>query len=207
MTIYGVRIYPQSLRVVQGAGAPILLHGRISEEVSDFFTIFGPLAQLWRQDFFVQGFGIEYDFDQNGQLALVDPLPGLRKYYGEDLVNADVESQLVVTRGSGFADWGREAHYQEGAFLPVFVEVPSFGELKRLFWQRDFTLSCDTWPAQMKFVLQMWDDIYWQFFSRDKADIDLLIETHRADARLKLFWVDFDREYPDPSNGELRAAS
>ena len=184
-----------------------MLHGSVSEEVTDFFYIFGPLADLWRASFFVQDFGVSYDFDQNGQLALTDPLPGLRAHYGDSLVEADVPSQLMIVRGSGFADWGSQAHFQEGVFLPIFREVPSFEELKPLFWQRDFKLTSDTWPQQMNFVLQMWDDIYWQFFSTDKADVDLFIEKHRADSKLKLFWVDFDSEYPDPSNGELRAVS
>jgi len=70
MKVHGVRIYPKSVQVVQGKGAPIFVHGRVNEEVSDFFYIFRPTAPLWKGHLFANGFGLTL-----GE----DPLPGLRE--------------------------------------------------------------------------------------------------------------------------------
>jgi hypothetical protein len=59
----------------------------------------------------------------------------------------------------------------------------------------------------MRAVLHMWDDIYWQLFSTVRSDIDFLIQVHADDPRLDLYYVDFDKEYPDPSNEELQPVS
>jgi hypothetical protein len=53
----------------------------------------------------------------------------------------------------------------------------------------------------------MWDDIYWQLFTTDPADLDILIQAHTSDPKLKMYFVDLDREFPDPSNEELQPAS
>jgi len=53
----------------------------------------------------------------------------------------------------------------------------------------------------------MWDDIYWQLFTTEYSDVEMLIRSHDGDPRLKMYFVDIDREYPDPSNEELRPAT
>lgn len=203
MKIHGVRIYPQSTDVLKGTGATIFVHGRVREDCSDFYYIFGPLAALWRgrffADSFVRGLNEDGSFD--------DPLPELRTRYGAAFLAADLESQLMLLRGDGFSHWGAVRYSCEGDFLPLFTEPPGFELLKRLYWDRDFVLGPDTWPDELRAVLHMWDDIYWQLFSRDRGDIDLLIRTHANDPKLKLFFVDFVREYPDPSNGPLEPAT
>ena len=52
----------------------------------------------------------------------------------------------------------------------------------------------------------MWDDIYWQLFTTDRSDLRILIRAHAGDPKLKMCFVDFDREYPDPTNQELQPA-
>jgi hypothetical protein len=59
----------------------------------------------------------------------------------------------------------------------------------------------------MRAVLHMWDDIYWQLFSVNRSDIDLLVRAHIGDPKLEMYFVDFDREYPDPSNQKLPLAT
>jgi hypothetical protein len=84
--------------------------------------------------------------------------------------------------------------------------MPSFDLLKRLYWDSTFQLLAATWPPTMRAMLHMWDDIYWQLFSAMRSDIDDLVRVHSGDPKLKMYYVDIDREYPNPSNQELRPA-
>ena len=203
MKIHGLRIYPQSVEVIRGDGPPIFVHGRVNEDCADFFYAFRSLASAWRGHFFANDFGVSYD----ERMKLEDPMPGLREQFGSSLVAADLASQVLLLRGDDFEHWGASMYFCEGAFLPIFREQPSFDLLKRLYWGRDFRLTSETWPGQMRAVLHMWDDIYWQLFTTERADIDALLRVHVGDPKLKMYFVDFDREYPDPSNQELQLAT
>lgn len=116
MKIHGLRIYPQSVDVVRGVDAPIFVHGRVSEECSDFFYTFRPLAPHWRGHIFAETFGVSYD----ETMKLNDPMPGLREEFGSSLVATDLDSQLMLLRGDDFTHWGASMHFCEGAFLPIF---------------------------------------------------------------------------------------
>lgn len=135
---------------------------------------------------------------------LEDPWPGLRQQYGSSLVNANVDTQLLLLRGDDFLTWAAKLYTIEGALLPIFREAVSFDLLKRLYWDQSFRLNADTWPTEMRAVLHMWDDIYWQLFSTVRSDIDFLIQAHAGDPKLDMYYVDFDKEYPDPSNEPLQ---
>lgn len=203
MKIHGLRIYPQSVEVIRGDGAPIFVHGSVSENCSDFFYSFRPLAPAWHGHLFANEFGMSYD----EKFKLEDPMPGLREQFGSSLVAADIDSQLLLLRGDDFNRWGASMYFCEGAFLPIFRKQPSFALLKRLYWGRDFRLNSDTWPDEMRAVLHMWDDIYWQLFTTERADLDILLRAHAGDPKLKMYFVDLDREYPDPSNQKLQVAT
>jgi len=202
MKIHGVRIYPKSVKTVPGRGAPMFVHGSLAEDRSDFDYIFRPLAGCWRNHFFVRDFAVSY---ANG--GITDPIPGLRNSHGPDFYDADLKTQLLMICAEGFATWAPTFHSCEGAFLPLFREAPSFELLGRLFWDRDFVLSSDTWPSGMRSLLHNWDDMFWQLFSIENADIDLLIRSHSTDSKLKMFVVDLDREFPEPSNEDLAPAT
>ncbi|HWQ92076.1 MAG TPA: hypothetical protein VN673_10420 [Clostridia bacterium] len=203
MKIHGLRIYPQSVEVVRGDGAPIFVHGHVSEDCSDFFYTFRPMASVWRGHLFAETFGVSYD----EKMKLEDPMPGLREQFGPNLIATDLDTQLMLLQGDDFVRWGASMYFCEGAFLPIFRTRPTFDLLKRLYWSRDFRLTSDTWPTGMRAVLHMWDDIYWQIFTTERTDLDILIRAHTGDPRLKMYSVDFDREYPDPSNQELQIAA
>ncbi|HEX8237899.1 MAG TPA: hypothetical protein VF600_18305 [Abditibacteriaceae bacterium] len=198
MKIHGVRVYPQSVRRVQNNGTSIFLHGRVSD-VSDFFYIFRPTAPLWKGHIFADAFCVSFDLNGNRE----DPVPHLRERYGTSLMGADVDSKLLLLCGDDFLKWAVHSYHVEGAFLPIFNEVPSFDDLKRVYWEQDFSLSSVSWPSGMRALLHMWDDIYWQLFSTERSDIDFLVQTHAGDPRLEMYYVDFDKEYPDPSNQPL----
>jgi hypothetical protein len=203
MKIHGLRIYPQSVEVIRGDGGPIFLHGRVSEDWSDFFYAFHPLASVWRGHFFANDFGVS--LDEN--MKLVHPMLGLREQYGSSLVKADLDSQLLLLRGDDFGRWGASMYFCEGAFLPIFRHQPSFDLLKTLYWNRGFRLTSESWPGQMRAILHMYDDIYWQLFSTERSDLDALLRAHAGDPKLKMYFVDFDREYPKPSDQDLQLAT
>jgi hypothetical protein len=202
MKIHGLHIYPQSVDVIPGERAPILVHGRLSEERSDFFYVFQPLAVALRDHVVVHDFAISYT-----ELGVrEDPIPTLRDRFGASLLDVDVASQLMLLRGDDFESWAETVYFAGGAFLPIFRETPPFGALKRMFWGR-FRLTSDTWPSYMRAVLHMWDDIYWQLFTTERSDLDVLIQAHRGDAQLKMYFVDLDLEYPEPSGQMLQSAT
>jgi hypothetical protein len=198
LKIHGIRIYPQSVEIVPGEGAPIYVHGSVSEDCSDFFYTFRPLASSWCGHLFAKDSALRVSSDN---------LPRLRKIFGSSLVAADIKTQLLVLKGDDFEQWGSSMDFCEGAFLPVFREQPSFDLLNDLFWSRDFKLTSETWPAGMRAVLHLWDDIYWQLFTTGRSDIETLLQAHAGDPKLKMYFVDLDREYPDPSNQELQPAT
>ena len=200
--IHGVRIYPDSVDTVPGEGATIYVHGSVSKDCSDFFYIFRPLADLWRDHYFAKDFTVTY-----GENGREDPMPDLRAAYGPSLVNADIDSQMAILRGDDFLEWGASYYAVGGALLPVFSRVPSFDVLTELFWSPTFRLTADTWPENCRAMLHMWDDIYWQLFTTVRTDVDRLVTAHSADPLLRIYSVDLEKEYPDPSNLPLQPAT
>jgi hypothetical protein len=201
-TIYGIRICPISVEVVNGVDAPIVSHNNVSEECSDLLHIFRALAPAFRGHFVADDFPVSYGLDGHR----VDPLPRLREVFGSSLLDADVDSQVMLLKGDDFMQWG-EWMYDDGwAFFPIFQEVPSFALLKQIFWGQP-RLASESWPASMRALLHLRDGMYWQFFTVDRADVDVLLQAHTNDPKLDMYFVDFDREYPDPSGQELQPAT
>ena len=102
---------------------------------------------------------------------------------------------------------GRSHILLRGALLPVLHEATPFENLRRLYWDLTFRLTSDTWPVQMRALLHMWDGVFWQLFTTEESDVDTLVRAHSSDPKVKMFFVHLDREYPDPSNAELKAAN
>lgn len=180
MDIFGVRIYRSGLR-----------------------HIFGPIASAWHDCVFANDFGVS--ITANGDVE--DPLPGLSRTYGSALIAADVGRQLVLIRGSGFDRWAAAVSFCEGAFLPIFGQTPAFDLVEQLYWDREFSLTSESWPPGMRGLLHMWDGAYWQLFTTVRSDVTELVRAHAGDPKSKMFYVDLDSEYPDPSNGELQPAT
>lgn len=169
---------------------------------NDHLGIFAPAAPAWRGHVFANTFGVIV----NSQLEVEDPLPGLRAQYGSALLAADVKSQFALLRGDDFCRWGKALSFCEGALLQIFREAPPFELLTQLYYGRKFRLTSKTWPKKMRAVLHMWDGVYWQIFTTERLDVDAVINAHAGDLNLKMFVVDLEREYPDPSNEPLEVA-
>src|SRR5215469_8564941 len=183
MEIHGIRIYPQSVKTVRGVNkSPIFVHGRVSKEFSDFFYTFRPLAPLWHGHLIANEFFSETEAKAQEQ-------------FGSSLFAADIKNNLILLRGDDFLQWGASLHFHQAALLPIFREPPAFDLLKRLYGVSNFRLRSKTWPTQMRAVLHLWDDIYWQYFTTDRSNLDVLIRAHAGDSKLKMYFVDLDREY------------
>ena len=128
MRIHGLRFYPQSTKVLRAHGARIFVHRHVSEDCTDFFYIFRPLASIWHGHLFAQTFAVGYDVELNRK----DPMPALRGQYESSLLAAHVDSQLMLLRGEDFTRWGASMHFDEGAFLPIFRRRPTFETLEAL---------------------------------------------------------------------------
>jgi hypothetical protein len=203
MKIHGLRIYPQSIEVTGRKNTTIFIHGQVSEECSDFLYIFRCMASTWQDLVFTETFGIAFD----EEFDLEDSLVGLRGKYGASFIDTDLDGDLILLRGGDFASWGKTMQFCEGALLPIFRERPSFDLLERFYRDNDFILTSENWPSELRAILHMWDDIYWQMFTTVRSDLDVLIRSHIDDSKLKLYSVEFDREYPDPSNQKLLPAT
>jgi hypothetical protein len=190
MQVHGLRICLPSAEVADGQATAMVVHERLQHGGSDFHYLFQELAPTLRGRTVVTEFGVESDSG-----GLIDPMVGLRSQYGADLVVAHLETQTVALRGDGFERWSGSMEFVEGAFLLIFDEQPSV-ELLRKVWHSDFQLTSATWPPQMRALLHMWDDLYWQFFTVVRADIDALVRAHAGDPKLRMYLVDIDLDYP-----------
>ena len=203
MIIRGLRIYPQTVEVKDAAGVPMYIHSHLSEDVSDLWYIFHPLVPALGGHVVADDFPLTLDAS-----GYEDPKPTLRERFGASLVAADVKTQIMLLRGDGFEQWAPDVHFTQGAFLPVFRAEPPFALLKRMFWEPgNFGMTSTTWPTEMRAAIHMWDDMYWQLFTTHRSDVDLLIRAHHGDPKLKLYFVDLDLEYPNPTGEELRPAT
>jgi hypothetical protein len=135
-------------------------------------------------------------------------MPGLREQFGASLLGADIDSQMMLLRGDDFESWGAATYLIGGAFLPIFPQPPTRDTLRRLDMLRwGPQLTSATWPGEMRALVHMWDDMFWQLFSTERSDLDILIRAHAGDPMLKMYFVDLDLEYPLPSNQPLRPAT
>jgi hypothetical protein len=199
--IHGIRIYPNTLKLEPGeGGSPILIHGQISKRYNDLSYLFLPVSEIWKNVYMARDFGTQYD--ESGRMA--DPIPELKTRYGSALVQAYVKPQIAILNGNAFSAWSLEENIYEGAFIPIFSEMPDEKMVSKLFWDNEFKLTSRTWPTELLSFIHMWDDVFWQYFSRDKSEIDLLIEEHLKRKKMRMFHVDLNREYPDPSADELK---
>lgn len=169
---------------------------------NDLLGIFAPAATAWRGHIFANDFGLIV----NSQGKIDDPLPALREQYGPALLAADVRSQFALLRGDDFCRWVKAVRFCEGAWLPIFREAPPFELLTQLCYSRKFRLTPKTWPKRMRALLHMWDGVYWQIFTTERSDVDAVIRAHEGKTDFKMFVVDLEREYPDPSDEPLETA-
>ena len=201
--IRGLRIQPDSTMVGQGA-VPMLFHGNVSEDCSDFWYIFRCMVPVFDGLLFADSLGVVYEYDESGNRVEQRALLGAR--YGRHVAACDEQRQLILLQGSGFMSWGMDRRFCQGAFVPLFGEAPSFDTVDELFRGSDEAIRSGAWPDEMRALMYMWDDIYWEYYTREPSDIDRLLLAHQDDRNLKLYRVDIGEDYPNPREVELPVA-
>lgn len=169
---------------------------------SEFQRLFERCESLWQGHSIVMDFGVT--IGEGGQVE--NPVPGLKAEFGNSLVAADLESRLLMLDGNCFELWAPHLAHHPGTILTVFRRQPSLKQLRRLYWDRSFRLTSETWPTQMRAVLHEWDDTFWQLFSCVSSDIEGIVRTHGNDDGLSIHPVQIEREFPNPSNAKLKRA-
>lgn len=202
--IHGLRfLCRDTVEIVPGDGAPILVHSSLEEERSDFEFLFGSLLDQWRDGFIVNSFF--RTFSRDG--VLQDPAEELAISYDDPgaIYRYDAESGLVLLHGRSFPRW---APYCGGYWWQLLVldDVLPFEELSRCYFGGAKELGEKAWPRQLVCVFAEWDDTFWQFFTRDVSLIEQLKQVHRQDPRILMLDADIRTEYPHPSDKELLEA-
>lgn len=194
MKIPGIRFYPQTVEVDTSGPSPIFLHDCLDEKKTDFECIFYPLWEYLQKKVVVWDFCLTI-----GE----DPVPDLKRQFGDALLDLDLKGQLLFLNGSFISSWASEVRVYEGAFLTVFGKVPDHKLAQKLFWDDGFKLGTKNWPSELLVVIEMWDDIFWQIFSPDDAVLKHLALAHAENDRIKMYHVNIDDDSPDPRNEKL----
>ena len=198
MTIHGVRFYPQTVSTTSMSAGKILFHRRISKKYSDLYYIFRPLTAAWADLI------LEIHCARLGESGDDARAPKrLHERFGAELEELDFERRTAFVRGSSFPAWAPNAHSIQAEFIRIFDRVPSPQSRKRLD-SPHFKLKPSKWPKELRAVIHMWDDIYWQLFTPDPSYIHTLISRHSNDPLLKAYHVDLNDDFPEPGDKKLR---
>ena len=202
MKIHGIRFYPQTVAIKPTGAGALIFHGTLSKKFSDLYYIFRPLESDWTNLVLeancVTLLGEACEEDQ--------VIARLRARLGSGLEGVDIERLLALVRGSSFPMWAPQARSHQAEFIPVFKELPS-PQFRKRFHSASVKLRSSKWPKEMRALVHMWDDAYWQLFTTERTDINALIRAHSRDPKLKMYTVDFDLEYPEPGNTKLQPAT
>jgi len=198
MIIHGVRFYPQTVSTTTTPAGKILFHGRLSKKYSDLYYIFRPLTAAWA-DLILEIHCAR--LSESGDDAQAPER--LHERFGAELEELDFERRTAFVRGSSFPAWAPNAHSIQADLIRIFDRVPSPQCRKRLD-SAAFRLRPSKWPKELRAVIQMWDDIYWQLFTPVESYIETLISSHSNDPLLKAYHVDLTDEFPEPGDKKLR---
>ncbi len=199
--VQGLRLVcSASVDVVAGDGAPILVHSSLEATRSDFEVLFGGLFNRWHDCFVVNSFYKSYLADG----TLEDSTDDLKVSYGSGSIHSiDHESGLVILHGSSLPRWAMHCGGEWWQLLILESVIP-FEEISQIYFGGESYLGSGRWPSELRCVPAEWDDTFWQFFSRDRSEIEYLKNVHREDPRIELFASDIRSEYPHPSGQPLR---
>lgn len=195
MKVPGIRFYPQTVEVDNSGTAPMFIHDHLDEEKSDFHCIFHPIWEYMQEKVIAWDFCVTY-----GE----NPIPELKEQFGDALIEVDLRNQILFLNGSFIESWASEVRVFEGAYFTVFNSVPNYELTKKLFWGRNFKLATKNWPDELLLVIEMWDDIFWQIFTKDIAVLKNIAIAHDKNAKIKMYHVNIDDDSPDPRNVKLK---
>jgi hypothetical protein len=189
----------KSVTVSAPYGNPIHVHRRLDQTRSDFTYIFSPIFPSLCGCYTVEGFGVTL-----GESGIDYHEEQLRERFGASLARIARKEQYVLLRTDKIRDWSDSIEGFEGGFYPIFSRRPIASEIKAVYGASTVKLKARNISRDIRAVIDNWDGIYWQYFSRTAGDLEALISHHLRDPMLDIFYVEFDEEFPDPSNKPLR---
>jgi hypothetical protein len=192
----GLRVCSQAIRLLDGPGADIVIHDSIEESRSDFDYIFSPAYALWKGMYIVDHYRNYYGgSDDRDELV-----PFLKNFYGDGFHSFDTREALVASRTEHIHHWGPYLTDGMWRFFVIVRDYVDFGLIGKHYYQGKETLKNGVWPRNFHTVIQCYDGMFWQVFSRDETVITVLKEHHRLDPQLVMYYVCMEDEFPEPSD-------
>jgi len=193
---FGLRFYRSSVKKTVVEGVLIYRHGRIRNDRADFDLIFRCLYPLWADRFLLKDYRV---FDEAEGVRL-------RLEHGQSLVWANGKSSLLVFSASVLESLGPRMEEGEGNLLLIYDSPPpetmTFADSWNFSPRRKPNRKHprNRWREGLHCVIHNWDGIYWELFTVDEQECVRLLDEHRDNRALTPYWVDFDKDFPDPRN-------
>jgi hypothetical protein len=185
----GIRFYQSSLTVDYSSREPIFIHpGRIDRRRSNFDYIFRPIYSRLGD--------LLYAEEQSDWLIRCDDrvLTLYEKQTISLIENWQIMPGSIISRFGKFIldDWNTLVFFEPDTNYESIVDITSciLSQQSEQFTLNDSTQLC----------IQNWDGIYWQIFDKNPTTINILRDYHSSDSQLELYLVNYEQEFPDPSD-------
>jgi hypothetical protein len=185
----GIRFYQSSLTVDYSSSEPIFIHpGRIDRRRSNFDYIFRPIYSRLGD--------LLYAEEQSDWLIRCDDrvLTLYEKQTISLIENWQIMPGSIISRFGKFIldDWNTLVFFEPDTNYESIVDITSciLSQQSEQFTLNDSTQLC----------IQNWDGIYWQIFDKNPTTINILRDYHSSDSQLELYLVNYEQEFPDPSD-------
>lgn len=176
----GLRFYRSSVASKAVNGLLFFYHGEIEKGRSDFDYIFRPLYEaLSGKLILTDEMLIPYDVEHNEH----------QKY--KPYIIQDNEFYYVFS-AKILNICGKSIDEFEGNLLTVIKNEP-----KKRDWEK-FSTQETNHDENIDCFLSNWDGIYWEIFSSNEGHFKCLLEEHKNDKNLEIYYVDSEIDYPEP---------
>lgn len=188
--IYGLRFYRASVKKVEGrSGSPIFIHGRLEDNRSDFDFIFSCLYQAVGDYVFVENTSEPFAaYGEEYWAHALETLPD-RTGYTEHKIGM-MPASVLESYGRGVSDDWTAILFEQG-----IIGLKQMAAITNPAGEEAFS-SCKA----AKVIFHNWDGVYWEIYCKDNRLIQHLLHSHRSNANLRIYKVDFKLDYPDPRN-------
>lgn len=194
--IHGIRLYPKADKAITGSdGSRLYVHRGFDGEKSDFEFVIGPIAEFLNGLWLESQIGLSYN--QNGSFDIQYGIDSARLM--PSIIYFPI--QVAVYKVNELASWSRSVSPSEGACYKFYTKQPDY----RNFTRKDYISYVRTvmWPLHTHSIIHMWDDVYWELFTRSKAVARSFAKYHASTGKSDVYKVDFARDYPNPTNDRL----
>jgi hypothetical protein len=185
----GIRFYQSSLTVDNSGSAPIFIHpGRLDRRRSNFDYIFRPIYSRLAD--------LLYAEEQNDWSIRCDNriLMIYEKQTISSIENWRIMPGSIISRFGKFIpdNWNTLVFFEPDMNHELIGNITSHILSQQ---PEQFVLNKST-----QLCIQNWDGIYWQIFDKKPTTIDILRDYHSSNSQLEQYLVNYDQEFPDPSD-------